>query len=444
MRRLGVITLGLGCGLLAGCAGMGAPSTSGPVQMSANLHGRAFGGQQPVVGATVQLWQASNTYGGHATGLLANGGVTTAADGSFYFPATAFSCTSGSMVYLTAAGGDPGGGTNPALGLMAALGLCDNVNDNTYVNINEVTTVGSVWALAHFMIPANQLVDSYLGAPPSNAAGLAAAFADVNTLVNVATGTAPGAGLPSGTSVPSDEIYAIANSLAACVNSQGALASGDPCTNLFSYATATYAGTTYVPKSTLEAAFFIVIQPSVHAQDILNLATTTPPFATTFTTASDLTLAVTYTGGGITAPSAVAIDAGGNVWLANSTANTVTELSHTGTVLSGASGYTSSLSTPSALAVDTSGHVWVANSGNSTLSELNSSGGTVTGSPYSGGGLSSPGALAFDGQGNLWVSNYGNNSASEFSATGTALSPATNGYTATGLSSPIGIAVSTH
>jgi DNA-binding beta-propeller fold protein YncE len=101
------------------------------------------------------------------------------------------------------------------------------------------------------------------------------------------------------------------------------------------------------------------------------------------------------------------------------------------------------ISTPTAIAVDTSGDIWVAN-GNSTLTELSSMGTNMNSGPFSGGGLSGPTSISFDGLGNVWLANYSNSSVSEFSSTGTALSPATTGYTATGLTSPIGVAINPH
>ena len=112
--------------------------------------------------------------------------------------------------------------------------------------------------------------------------------------------------------------------------------------------------------------------------------------------------------------------------------------------LSGTGGYSAgSFNAPSAIAIDTSGNAWIANSGNSTLTELTSAGTNATNSPFSGGGLSTPTSVAIDGLGNIWLANSGNNSASEFSSSGTALS-GTSGYTATGLSTPVALAINPH
>jgi len=419
--------------LLAGCAGF-TTSPSTPATFSANVTGKAFGGQQPVVGAAVQIWQAGATgYGSGAIAMLPGNGVLTNGSGSFSINRSSYSCTSGAQLYIPATGGDPGGGTNSALSLMAGLGLCDNVSSSTYVTINEVSTVGTVWALSQFLQGTATSVTA--GAPATNTTGLNAAFADINSLVNIATGAAVAS--TTTTQTPAMEIYAIANSLAACVNSTGTTGSG-PCDMLFSYTTPTGGS---APTNVLAAALNITRFPAVHANDILALASPTPPFGTTFLSAKDLTLGVTYTGNGLASPSGVAIDAGGNVWMPNASANTVTELSHTGAALSGASGFTAgALSTPSAIAIDTSGNAWIANAGNSTLTELNSSGANATGSPFSGGGLATPNSVAIDGLGNVWLANGANNSVAAFSSAGTALS-GTSGFVAAGVAAPVAVAI---
>ncbi len=89
---------------------------------------------------------------------------------------------------------------------MSALGTCPVTS--AVVNINEVTTVATVWALAPFMTgPTN------IGSPSTTQAlnGIAAAFADVNTLVNVPTGSSPGLTAPANATVPTALIYTLAN-----------------------------------------------------------------------------------------------------------------------------------------------------------------------------------------------------------------------------------------
>jgi len=430
------IALSLSTILLSGCAIQSADGNSGPAPISlSGIQGKVYGGQQPIVGAAIQLYQAGTTgYGSGAAALIAGGGVTTNASGQFSLTGQ-YQCTLGTQVYVVSTGGNPGAGVNNSATLLAGLGLCDNLSSSTYINMNEATTVATVWALAPFM---NGVI---IGSPSTNTAGLGAAFSDINTLVNVASGQANWQ-TPAGNGVvPVSQIYTLANILAACVNSTGAGDNGG-CDHLFSYAQPSGSS---LPQDTVSAALDIARNPSHNVNNLLALSSTFSPFEPSLATAADLTIAVTYTGGGLSSPSGFAIDAAGNVWAANAGNNSVTELSHAGAPLSGSTGFTAgSLSAPSAIAIDTAANVWIANAGNSTVTELSSTGANQTGSPFSGGGLSAPSSVAVDGLGNIWLANSGNNSASEFSSTGAAVSPSGTGYTAAGLSTTVGIAINPH
>jgi len=427
--RFSALALSATALLLTGCSGLQSVSTPAPIAM-AGVHGSVFGGQQPIAGALVQIYQAGTTgYGTGATGLISGGGVLTGTGGDFHITGL-YTCTPGSQVYIVASGGNPGfGGNNPASMEMAGLGLCDNLSSSTFIQMNEVTTIGSVYALAQFMNGVN------IGAPATNQTALAQAFADVNTLVNIGAGVAPGPAAPANATVPAAEINALANSIAACINSTG---TGPACTMLFTDTTP--AGGT-APTDVLSATINIARgqYPVANANSILNLASSAPPFSSTFTTATDLTLSVTYSGAGIAAPTAVAIDAGGNVWVANGN-NSVSEIAHSGVAISGTGGFAvGGVTLPTAIAIDGSGNAWVANANNS-LAEVTTAGGAGSGSPFVGGGLASPTSIAFDAFGNIWLANSGNNSLSEFSPSGTAIS-SVSGFAATGVTAPVGVAI---
>jgi prepilin-type N-terminal cleavage/methylation domain-containing protein len=99
-------------------------------------------------------------------------------------------------------------------------------------------------------------------------------------------------------------------------------------------------------------------------------------------------------------PYAVAVDAGGNVWVANYGSNTVSKLNgSTGATI----GTYAVGSYPYSVAVDASGNVWVANMGDNTVSKLNGSTGATIGT-YSVG--TNPYGIAVDASGNVWVTNY--------------------------------------
>jgi len=406
-----------------------------PVQ-GASLQGKVFGGQNPVNQATIQLYAVGTSgYASTATALITPGAVQSKPDGSFNI-STKYVCPSAdTLVYLTATGGYPSSSTaNPNLTLMSALGKCGDLLATSFIEVNEVTTVGSVWALAPFMSgPAN------VGATSTNAQGIANAFGDVKVLVDVSQGTTPGPDLPAGATVSTNEINTLADILAACVNSNGGVA-GDasPCGNLFGAANP--GGTSLTaPTDVVTAAANIAQNPGLNVSNLYMLAVPASPFLPTEAQPSDFTLAVNFTGGGLNSPSALAADATGNIWITNAGANTVTELSHSGAVLSG-NGFTASLSQPSAIAFDLSGVAWITNKGNNTISLMND--GVPVGLPLSGGGLSSPSGIAFDFLGNAWIANPGNASVSEFNSAGTAVS--TTGYTGSGITMPIGIGVNPH
>jgi hypothetical protein len=418
---------------LTGCAGYSNNASSVDTTNSlVGLHGTAHGGQQPVGFSSIQLYQAGSTagYGMGATPLLKQA-VSTDASGNFSITGLYNACSLGSQVYITATGGQPiPGTTNSALALIAGLGLCDNVNSSTSININEVTTVGTIWALAPFMN------GTTIGAPTSNVPGMASAFSDITSLVNIGTGVSNAS--TASIILPNAELNTIANAIAGCINTGGTSSMG--CSNLFNAAPNP---DSTIPTDTITAALNIARKPSRNVPAIIANASSFAVFAPTVASANDLTLAITYKGSGLSSPTGAAIDSTGNVWVSNA-GNSVSEFAHNGTILSGANGYTAgSLNSPSAIAIDTTGNVWITNSGNNTLTELNSSGANVSGSPFSGGGLSSPTAIAFDALGYSWISNAGNSSVSKFSSTGTAVS-GTGGYTATGLSAPVGVAVNPH
>jgi hypothetical protein len=398
------------------------------------LRGSVHGGQNPVSGATIQLYQVGTSgYGSAATPLIAST-VTTQADGTFIIDHD-YTCASAStQVYITATQGNSGFTNNPNLSLIAALGSCGNLSTSTVIQMNEVTTIGSVWALSPFMAgPAK------IGSTATNSTGIANAFLDVNTLVDTSAGVAPGSALPPGATVPTTEINTLADILAACVNSGGGIAgSTTACGTLFSAANP--GGTlATAPTDTTTAAVNIAQNPALNIASLYGLAQSTPPFQPALTAQpNDFTIAVSFTGGNLSGPSALASDASGNVWIANASGNTVTEINHNGAVLSG-SGYTNILSTPSAIAIDAAGGVWVANKGNNTVSKFSITGAPAA-APYSGGGLNLPTGIAFDSFGNAWVSNSGNPSVTEINNAGTTL---TN-YTPAGASAPLGIAVSPH
>lgn len=424
--------------MVAGCGGSASLIQNPPAGPGAvKFKGKLFGGQQPVQGSAVQLYAAGST--GYGTGANAlTTAVYTDQNGDFSITGS-FTCPSDSVpTYLVANGGNPGTGTNnPAIALMAALGPCGNLSSLSFVTINEVTTVASVWALAPFLSPGAQV-----GTSATNSQGLASAFANVNNLVDISTGTALGPGAPQGALVPIAKINTLANIVAACVNTSSASA----CKGLFTAATPA-AGT--APANTLDAALNIARNPARNASALFAIPTPSSPFQPTLGVApGDWTLAVSFAGGGLQSPGSIAIDASGNVWAANYF-NSVTEISNTGQAVSPSTGFTGGgLNQSYGITVAQNGSVWVTNeisagfnSGHGSLTVLNASGQVTSGTGgYSAGGVFFPVGLAADTDGSVWSANYGNSTASKLSDTGTAISGSA-GFGVDQLTGPVAVAI---
>ncbi len=433
LKPLILLPIALG---LTGCALAPANNTTA-TPIAAQLTGQVHGGQQPVAGALIQLYAAGTTgYGTAATPLLTNA-VHSNATGGFSITSD-YTCPANAQVYLTATGGNPGlapSTNNAALAMMTALGPCSSLSASTFINVNELTTVASVWSLARFLSDVPQLSTS-----PTNLTGLTNAFAAVNQVVNTSTGTMPGPALPTNATLPTTRLNTLADILSACINTAGGTSGdGSPCGNLFTAATPAGAA---APTNTLAAAALIARNPASQVAALFALSVSNAPFQPTLTAApNNFLIGVSYTGGGLAAPRALAIDPSGTIWLANTAASTLTQFAPTGAPISPTTGYTGGgLNMPSALAADTTGTIWITNQGTSTISRFSASGTPLTGTPYTGGGLSTPSSIAIDTAGNAWITNRTTSTVSEFSPTGTALSP-TTGYTGAGLSQPVAIAI---
>jgi hypothetical protein len=413
-----------------------------PVTVSvAAANGLVMGGQQPVAGVTMQLYQAGTAgYGSLATKLGST--VQTNSNGNFVLPS--YSCTPGSQVYLVGTGGQPiaATSTSPAvtnnnLALMVGLGPCGgaNLNPSNFINVNELTTVASVWALAPFMSGIGNI-----GSSSTNATGLANAFAAINQIVTVTTGQLPGPALPTGATLPITEINTLADILEQCINSGGGVqGDGSSCGNLF-HLTPNAAGSVY-PTDTITAMMNIAQSPGRNVTALDRLRSASPVFQPALNVnfpPTDWTIAITYVGGGLSTPSSIAVDAAGSVWVTNKGNSSVTKLDYTGTAVSTASGFTAGgISSPSAIAIDTSGNAWVAN-GNNTVTQLSATG--SSGTALSSNGLSAPASIAIDGSGNAWIANStGTSPVSAFTGGGAKLTGSP--YSGGGSSAPVSIAV---
>jgi streptogramin lyase len=475
-----LMTLALsGCGVKPGT-----PATI----VTLNLNGKVRGGQQPVAGSTVQLYAVGNTGNASAASPLIPaseyylGGIggcvpsssqtcytSVLSDGNGNFSITGdYACPASNPsvpVYLAATGGNPGLTPstiyNNALVMVVALGPCNNLRSSNYIVINEVTTVAAAWALAPFM-------SSYanVGSSATNSVGIANAFLNARLLVNPQTGLA--ATLPSTQTVETGKLYALADVLAPCVNSDGTTG----CSALFAAATPSGGSP---PADTLSAALNIVKNPGQNVHPVFSAKAAQPPFATTLTQApNDWTMSLTTTGAGMSLPTALGIDSLGNVWVANyncpldlfspqavlivsssqsctydsevfglavdpnsdvwitdeetpyhGTRGSVTKFNGDtqgqtpGTLFNSSSAYfyDNSVDYPYAVAADTNGDVATANFANSSASILNGSG-TVIDDGFGTGSSSFPVAIAFDSMHGIWLANQSDNTVTHIDSSG--------------------------
>jgi hypothetical protein len=420
--------------LLTGCAStsLSDPAGLGTSPSGHALHGRVRGGQQPVSGATIALYAAGNTgYGSafpYASGssLLGTHSVQSDSNGNFNITGD-YTCPSASTpVYIVGTSGDPGGGANPNLALMTALGPCGSLSSATVIQINEITTVASVWALAPFMSAFN------IGTTPTNSLGLDNAFATVNKLVNISGGTLPGPLLPAGATLPIPKINTLADILAACVNSTGGThGDGSACGTLFA---AAHVGASY-PSDTITAALNIARLPNQNVVTLFNTVSGAAPFQPTLISApTDYAIVVTHTGAGISSPSGIAVDPSGNIWTANNANNSASKLNNLGAPLSSAAGFTAGpLSAPSAIAIDPTGNAWLTNA-NNTVVRLDPTG--ATGTVFSGANFNRPSAIAVDSSGNAWVANNGSSTLTQITSGGVQTK-----VTGGNVTTPVGIAI---
>jgi len=158
--------------------------------------------------------------------------------------------------------------------------------------------------------------------------------------------------------------------------------------------------------------------------------------------AAQVTFAGTQFGiasGSLNAPSSVAADGKGNVYIADTGNNRVLEVSPSGTGFGAPVTILMGLSAPGGVASDWSGNIFVSDTGNGRIVELPATatgfGAMVTVAE----GLSSPAGLAVDTSDNVYVANSGANSVLEFAlASGAYQAPVAIG---TGFNHPMGVAL---
>jgi len=434
------------------------------------LHGTVHGGQQPVSDSVIHLYAAGKAGNGSpprdmlSVAATVNGVASTVdyvtTDGNGDFNITGdYSCTSSTdQVYIVASGGYPGPSPNPALVMMAALGSCGNVPGISNIFIDEVTTAAAAWALAPFMTSATQV-----GSTATNTTGIANAFADAQLLADSTTGQP--ATLLSTQKIETGKLYALANILAPCINSDGTAA----CAPLFAAAKQPGGNP---PTDTLGAALNIVKNPGYNVPGVFGVISTQSPYPSLLAQApNDWTMSLTVSGGGIFNPTSLGVDTLGQVWLADYYGG-VSAFSPQGVPLAGApygAGTAQSgdyapdgeghgiLSEVYGLAVDTNDNVWATieespyHSGTfgSIVSFAGSTSGQTLGTALqqvADASIDYPESLAPDNLGDILVGNYAAGSVSIYNSSGALVKSGVgdyvsgNGSTASDAAFPVSIA----
>ena len=353
--------------------------------------------------------------------------VTTDAQGGFSLTG-AYHCTPGQQVYLLAHGGRADGESgNTALSLLSIFGACPSTGDFqsviSFVNVNQVSTVVSVYALSGLLTDATHVS----AGPSANAqAGLANAFAAFANLMDGRSGAAYAVSLHGSGAVPVAEIDTLANILV-------------PCSDAISACAALFAQTSPVggaaPTDTVQAMLSIARHPAQKVAALFALAGTQPFQPALAAPPNDWTLAITYAAENLAGPYFPAIDAAGNVWVPGYANNTLTEFDALGDLLSGTNGFAGGgLAQPVSAAIDASGDVWVASfgaisPGSPVLSEFAANGTPITPSGFGCGVACTQ--VAIDGHGDLWVA--GNPQVSVVHSSGTAVGAFSINAQATGV-----------
>jgi hypothetical protein len=435
----------------AGCANMATTaSNTNPLSNAASLSGTIHGGNQPVIGATINLWYAGQK-GSPGTPASIAATTTTDSTGSFSFTkdttsgnsadngtTDTFSCplTSDPLVYVVSKGGNTqnNGDTtqsNAAAAFISVYGTCNELSAANHVNMTEVTTVATMAAVQQFFNPTNEnivadgtgqqyKIVTQLPATIALLADSSAGTAITSTTLNAGSGNINPAVSVTATPEPG-KVNLLANILSACINTANAGTAN--CTALLTAATP--------PNSAFTSNFGIGLPPAIDTLQAIYYLLTNPTSggsgnqATLFglagglsgpyqpalaTQPTDWTIAVNYTststcgtttggsGGFISSPIDINIDAADNVWIANSQATTgnLSEISGAGVpttcVFLGAGG------SKGGATIDSSNNVWIGSAAN--LYRYNPSNGNAVTFPTT----VSPIGVTADGLGNVYFS----------------------------------------
>ncbi|WP_263383508.1 NHL repeat-containing protein [Granulicella arctica] len=421
---LALLVTALPC--LTGCLVLDSGSSADVPVVVNNLKIKVRSGQKPVVGASIQLYEADLTsYTGTSAARLPSP-VVTGKDGN-YVASTVLICNPKSLFYLVATGGNAGGGDSSATALMTAVGSCDDLATSSIV-LNEATTVASAYALSGFMnsitsVSANATVGTNNGTKLA-LTGITNAFHLVRNLVDIHTGASLAVTAAGNGTVPQAKINSLANVLAACIESVGL--SSTACTGLTTNAPSLSG---VAPTDTLQAALNIAHNPGAHVAALYALSSAGPFAPVPTAVPNDLTLSILYKGTGAGNYQTIAADSDGHIWTtasSNTNAGLLTEFNVRGKVENTYSGGSTGITSPLAIAIDPSNNVWVQNCSGAckpaygaapatvtySLVKIGNGGSPITSIPQGSTGLisstmfdSTPYPMASDGQGDIYALN---------------------------------------
>jgi hypothetical protein len=204
---------------------------------------------------------------------------------------------------------------------MAVLDNCTGTSAATpfsptmFVDMDEVSTVAAVSALRNYMSAPSAANGGVLsvGAPSTDAVGLQDAFETVSNLVNLNTGGAVSATsdwATSGTNGPTANT--LADILVSCVNSDPA--SSGNCTTLFGDATP---GSDYTATDTIQAAWYMVQNPTTNIPTLFSLVPPSPPFVALTTAPASFALPVATSASACQSPAPLLTAANFNILAAS-------------------------------------------------------------------------------------------------------------------------------
>ena len=408
-----------------GGAASSTPVPPSPASVSVNWLGVVNAAGHPLSGAKVTIYAAASNRGSAPQSLAQ---VTTDANGQFAVPSVPALPAVGQVVYAVADGSN---GVTRLLTVMGAYCATDSTcSFATNVTLNELTTVAASYSLAAYM------TDGTTVTLAGNSTGVLNAAKTFASLINPTTGhvSASLVGLNCQGSVSEQTNCALVqkmNTLAHFTASCSAAASATD------KACAQWLALGNQATDTLGLLLQIATQAAVrnNGSGVFNAMTassSTPSslYAPVLAAApADWTLALSITGGGLSSPVDMALDAQGQVWVVDGTSTgALSKFGADGVPLSPASGFVGNgLAGPQGAAVDSVGRIWVANwaqGSGTSLSIFNNDGSAGTGSPVMQtvqngvASLVGPIDLALAPNGAIWVANYGNSTLSQFSSNG--------------------------